>query len=78
MPCRAFSTGCFLKKISFFQKTKDRKVKQVLSWGWHQWEGDIRKGFRRVNVVEIFCTHVQKWKKKTCVKVFQEAGEKGE
>jgi hypothetical protein len=29
-------------------------------------------------VVEIFCTHVQKWKKKTCVKVFQEAGEKGE
>jgi hypothetical protein len=58
---------------------EERKVKQVLSEGWYQWVGkDIRKGCRRVNMVEIFCTHVQKWKKKTCVKVFQEAGEKGE
>jgi hypothetical protein len=30
------------------------KVKQVLSGDWHQWEGeDIKKGCRRVNVVEI-------------------------
>jgi hypothetical protein len=31
--------------MSFFSKTENRKVKQVLSGGWHQWEGeDIRKG----------------------------------
>jgi hypothetical protein len=27
---------------------------------------DIRKGCRRVNVVEILCTHVCKWKNETC------------
>jgi hypothetical protein len=32
-----------------------RKVKQVLSWGWHQWEGEnIRKGCRSVNMVEYY------------------------
>jgi hypothetical protein len=38
---------------------KGRKVKQVLSGGWYQyvWE-DIRKGYRRENMVEILCTHV--------------------
>jgi hypothetical protein len=40
-------------------KTEDRKVKQVLSEGWHQWKGEvIRKGCRRVKMVEILCTHV--------------------
>jgi hypothetical protein len=34
---------------------ENRKVKQVLSRGWYQWEGeDIRKGCRRVNVVEYY------------------------
>jgi hypothetical protein len=44
------------KQKCLFSKTKDRKVKQVLSEGWHQWEGeDIRKGLRlrRVNMMEI-------------------------
>jgi hypothetical protein len=27
---------------------------------------DIRKGCRRMNVVEIFCTHGCKWKNETC------------
>jgi hypothetical protein len=27
---------------------------------------DIRKGFRRVNMVEILCPHVWKWKNETC------------
>jgi hypothetical protein len=34
---------------------ESRKVKQVLSGVWHQWEGeDIRKGCRRVNMVEYY------------------------
>jgi hypothetical protein len=42
-----------------FSKTENKKVKQVLSGGWYQWEGgDIRKRCRRVNVVEMLCTHV--------------------
>jgi hypothetical protein len=41
-------------KMSFFKNGE-----QVLSGGWHQWEGeDIRKGCRRVNMVEILGTHV--------------------
>jgi hypothetical protein len=46
--------SCFF--LSFFlPKIEDRKVKQVLSGGWHQWEGeDIRKGCRRVNMVEYY------------------------
>jgi hypothetical protein len=36
-------------------KTEDRKVKQILSGGWHHWEGeDIRKGCKRVNMVEYY------------------------
>jgi hypothetical protein len=34
---------------------KDRKVKQVLSGGWYQWNGEgIRKGYRRVNTRMYF------------------------
>jgi hypothetical protein len=37
-----------------------------LSRGWYQWEGgDKKKEYRRVNVVEILCTHVFKWKNET-------------
>jgi hypothetical protein len=45
---------------------QNRKAKQVQSRGWYQWEvEDIRKGCRRVNMVEILCTHVCKWKNET-------------
>jgi hypothetical protein len=38
---------------------EDRKVKEVLSGVWYQWdEKDIRKGCRRVNMVEILHTQV--------------------
>jgi hypothetical protein len=48
-----------MNKDVFFSKMEARKVKQVLSGGWYQWAGeDVRKGHRRVNVVEIFCTPV--------------------
>jgi hypothetical protein len=38
---------------------KGSKVKQILSGGWYQWDReDIRKKYRRVNMVEILCTRV--------------------
>jgi hypothetical protein len=47
------------KQKCLFSKMKYRKVKQVLSVVWYQWEEeDIRKGCRRVNMVEKLCTHV--------------------
>jgi hypothetical protein len=50
--------------MSFF---KNRKVKQVLFRGWHQREGkDIRKGCRRVNMVEYYALMNENGKKKTC------------
>jgi hypothetical protein len=46
---------------------EERKVKQDLSGvGTSRRGEDIRKGYRRVNMVGILCTHVQKWKNKTC------------
>jgi hypothetical protein len=34
-----------LYKVVFFSKRENRKAKQVLFGGWHQWEGeDVRKG----------------------------------
>jgi hypothetical protein len=37
---------------------QDCLAKRVLSRGWYQWDGggDIRKGCKRMNMVEIFCT----------------------
>jgi hypothetical protein len=51
-----------LKMSFFFSKTENKKAKQVLSGGLVPvggWE-DLRKGCRRVSMVEILCTHVYK------------------
>jgi hypothetical protein len=41
--------------MSFFKNRQKRMVKQILSGDWYQWEGeDIRKGWRRVNMVEYY------------------------
>jgi hypothetical protein len=46
---------------------KDRMVKQLLSEGWYQWEGNnIKNGRGRMNVVEVLCIHVLKWNSETC------------
>jgi hypothetical protein len=48
-----------------FTKMENRKAEQTCLRGWYQWEGeDTRKGCRRVNMVEILCTHISKWKMK--------------
>jgi hypothetical protein len=46
-PCITYTN----KKV-FFSQMENKKVKQFLSGGWHQWEG------AKVNVVEMSCTHV--------------------
>jgi hypothetical protein len=51
----------------FSPKTYNKKAKQVLFGGLVPvGEGRIRKRYRRVNMVEILCTHVCKWKNETC------------
>jgi hypothetical protein len=55
------------KQKCLLSKTKDWKVKQVLSGGWYQWQGeDKRKRCRRLNMVDILGTHVREWKNETC------------
>jgi hypothetical protein len=47
------------QKCLLLSKMVDRNVNRVLSGGWYKWEGeDIKEGCRRVNMVEIVCTHV--------------------
>jgi hypothetical protein len=61
-PCKAILN----KQKYLFSKIVNRTVKQVLCRGWYQWEGkDVRKGCRRLNMVEILCTHIWKRKNKT-------------
>jgi hypothetical protein len=44
----------YLKQTKcLFSRTENRKVKQILSGGWHQWDGGKHKErCRRVNMVE--------------------------
>jgi hypothetical protein len=45
----------YLKQTNMsFIKTEDRKVKRVLSGGWHPWEGGYKERCRRVNMVEYY------------------------
>jgi hypothetical protein len=45
----------------------EQEVKHILPGGCTCGNGeDVQKGYRRVNMVEILCTHVRKWKKETC------------
>jgi hypothetical protein len=48
----------------FFSKSKNKRVKQsppeeLVPMG----EEEMRKGCRRVNIMQILCKHVCKWKK---------------
>jgi hypothetical protein len=59
-------------KMSFFfsfTKLQNRRAEQALSWGWYQCGRveDVGKGFTRVNMVQILCTHVCKWKNEACL-----------
>jgi hypothetical protein len=59
--------------MSFFfllqnQRTEGRNGSYLgVGGGWYQWEQEkVGKGYRRVNMVQILCTHVCKWKNQTC------------
>jgi hypothetical protein len=56
--------------IFFFYKIGEQEVLCVRrEGGWYQWEWegeDVEKVCRRVNIVQIPCTHVCKWKNETC------------
>jgi hypothetical protein len=45
------------KNVNFCITKTDMRAKQVLSGGWPSVWGDIREGCRRMNVMEILCTH---------------------
>jgi uncharacterized Fe-S cluster-containing MiaB family protein len=57
-------------KISFFLfiKSENRRAEQVLSEVLVAvWKGEeVEKGCGMMNMVEILCTHVCKWKSGTC------------
>jgi hypothetical protein len=42
---------------------ENRRAEQVLTGVWYQleWE-DVGRGCRRVNMMQILCTHACKWK----------------
>jgi hypothetical protein len=66
-PCTAISNKqkCFV--LFCFQKQRiGRQNRSCLGAGTSGRRKDIRKGCRRVNMVEILCTHVCKWKNETC------------
>jgi hypothetical protein len=52
-----------------FSKSENKRVEQVLSGG----SGlvpvggeDVEEGCKRLNIVQVLCTHVCKWKNYTC------------
>jgi hypothetical protein len=51
----------------FFYKIREQEVRSGPTCGcWYQWERDEGKGCGRVNIVQILCIHVCKWKNYTC------------
>jgi hypothetical protein len=49
--------------MSFFQKQRTgRKIRSCLGFGSSRRGEDVGKGCRRVNMVEIICTHVRNGK----------------
>jgi hypothetical protein len=60
----------------FFTKSGNRRVVQVLPEGvdTSRRGEEVGKGCRRVNMVQILCTYVCKWKNDTWLKLFQEWG----
>jgi hypothetical protein len=49
-----------------FSKLENKRAKQVLSGGLVPVGREVWKGCRRVDIVQILCTHVCKWKNDSC------------
>jgi hypothetical protein len=52
------------KMLNFFYKSGEQEVREGSVWGvgTNGSGEDVGRGCRRVNMVQIFCTHVCKWK----------------
>jgi hypothetical protein len=51
----------------FFYKIKEGRTGHARRGGLEQWEGGgSRERVWRMNMVQILCTHVCKWKNDTC------------
>jgi hypothetical protein len=57
----------YLKNAIFFSFTKLEEGRTGPAWvvGIRRREEDVERGCRRVNMVQILCTHVCKWKNDT-------------
>jgi hypothetical protein len=70
------------QKMSFFFFYKIGEQEDGTGSAWEvdtSGREDGGKGCRRMNMVQILCTHVCKWKNDTLIKLFQEWGrDKGE
>jgi hypothetical protein len=54
-------------KIIFLQNQRTGGQNRSYLGIWYQWErGNVGKEYRRVNIMQIPCAHVCKWKNKTC------------
>jgi hypothetical protein len=62
----SFSSSSSSYFLFFFYKIGEQEGKTGPAWGeggWYQWEEeDVGKGCKRVNMVQILCAHVRKWK----------------
>jgi hypothetical protein len=65
---KLFVWSSLTSKMLFFKiKMENRRAEQVLSGEFVPvGGGGVGKGCRRVNMVQILCTHVCKWKNETC------------
>jgi hypothetical protein len=68
----------FFSFLFFFSSTKleSKRIEQILTSGgfWHWWEV-VGEESRRVNEVQIMCTHISKCKNETCRNYSRKVGE---
>jgi hypothetical protein len=65
-PCVAILNKCHFSSVT---KSKNRRVDQGPIWvrvGTSGRGEEVGKVCRKVNIVQILCTHVCKWKNDTC------------
>jgi hypothetical protein len=67
--------GLYLSLCSILEIQSKKLFKMLLIHLKLTLREDVRKGWRRLNVVEILCTHAWKWKNETCWNYSKNGGE---
>jgi hypothetical protein len=57
---------CHFLNIFLLQNWRTGGQSMACLGNWYQCSEDVGKGGRSVNMVQILCTHVCKWKNETC------------